>query len=246
MRNHKPDPGQQDHRDIHAISLYSAKDGSPEQPGAQQVVTDLGPVPFQLVADFQVEVGNPAEFLHEPDVSPEERSLFLAIINTPQALNRICRLAVVSNLSEISNCVFERLFMGPDPEDIYESRSIRTSSSGGGAALIALTVVAHIVGLASATLYPLFVTAVSGAGYLAATAKATPILWSLRTARDEEHFLKAKLDRFAYWHGWRTAFQITALVALLWALASASPSDWLTTFKRRARPSDSGGYGSAV
>ena len=121
MRNHKPDPGQQDHRGIHAISPYSAKDGSPEQPGAQQVVADLGPVPFQLVADFQVEVGNPAEFLHEPGVSSEERSLFLAIINTPEALNRICRLAVVSNLSEDSDCVFERLFMGPDPEDIYES-----------------------------------------------------------------------------------------------------------------------------
>jgi hypothetical protein len=91
---------------------------------------------------------------------------------------------------------------------------------GGGLALIALTVVAHFSGLASASLYPLYMAAVSAAGYLAATAKAAPIMWSLRKTRDEEDVLRFKLDRFAYWHGWRTVFQITAFVALLWALAS--------------------------
>jgi hypothetical protein len=91
---------------------------------------------------------------------------------------------------------------------------------GGGLALIALTVVAHFNGLASARLYPLYVAAVSGAGYLAATAKAAPIMWSLRKTRDGEDVLRVKLDRFAYWHVWRTVFQIIAFVALLWALAS--------------------------
>lgn len=120
MRNHKLDSGQQDYRSLHPIPPYSAKDGSPEQPGAQQAA-DTKPVSFQLVADFQVQVENPAEFLREPDVSPEEQSLFLAIINSPEAFNRVCRLAVVSDLSEDSRRVFERLFMGPDPEDIYEA-----------------------------------------------------------------------------------------------------------------------------
>jgi hypothetical protein len=119
MRNHKPDPGQQDRKGIHDISHHSVKGRWPAE--SQQVVTDSRPVPFQLVADFQVEVEKPTEFLHEPDVSPEERSLFLAIINTPEALNRICRLAIVSDLSEDSDRVFERLFMGPDPEDIFEA-----------------------------------------------------------------------------------------------------------------------------
>ncbi len=119
MRNHKPDQGQQDHKEIPDISHHSGKGRWPAE--SQQVVTDSRPVPFQLVADFLVEVEKPAEFLHEPDVSPEERSLFLAIINTPEALNRICRLAVVSDLSEDSDHVFERFFMGPDPEDIFEA-----------------------------------------------------------------------------------------------------------------------------
>lgn len=91
---------------------------------------------------------------------------------------------------------------------------------GGGVVLIVLTVLAHIGGLPSAMRYPLYVAGVSAAGYLAATAKAAPIMWSLRTASDEEPVVKAKLDRFAYWHGWRAVFQIMAFVALLWALAS--------------------------
>jgi hypothetical protein len=44
-----------------------------------------------------------------------------------------------------------------------------------------------------------------------------------RTTPNDGGVLADKLDLFAYWHGWRTAFQIAALVALLWALALRSP-----------------------
>jgi len=116
--DHKPDPGQQARRGIHAISHHSGKGGSPAE--SPQVAAASMPVPFQLVADFQVEVEKPAEYLQETDLSPEERSLFLAIINTPKALNCICRLAIVSELTDDSDRVFNRLFMGPDPEDIFQ------------------------------------------------------------------------------------------------------------------------------
>jgi len=90
---------------------------------------------------------------------------------------------------------------------------------GGGVMLIVLTVVACANGY-TAILYPLYAASLSAVGYLAATAKAAPIMWSLRTAQDEEQVVKQKLDRFAFWHIWRTAFQLLAFGALLWALAS--------------------------
>ena len=68
-----------------------------------------------------MEADNAVEYLRDPDLTPEMRSLFLAIITTPEALNRVCRLAVVSNLTEDSDRVFKGLFMGPFPEDIFES-----------------------------------------------------------------------------------------------------------------------------
>lgn len=54
------------------------------------------------------------------------------------------------------------------------------------------------------------------------TAKAAPIMLSLRRAPDEEALLAAKLDRFAYWHGLRATFQIATFVVLLWALVVAT------------------------
>jgi hypothetical protein len=91
--------------------------------------------------------------------------------------------------------------------------------AGGGIVLIALTIMARLVGQPPAILHPLYAASLAGAGVLASTAKAAPIMWSLRKTSDEEPVLEQKLDRFAYWHGWRTAFQIAAFVALLWALA---------------------------
>jgi hypothetical protein len=90
---------------------------------------------------------------------------------------------------------------------------------GGGLSVIALTVVAYIGGQPASILHPLYVGSLACAGYLGATAKAAPIMWSLKTTPNSEPVLKEKLDRFAYWHGWRTAFQLGAFIALLWARA---------------------------
>ena len=76
---------------------------------------------FQLIADFVVAAEKAAEFLEEPDLNPEERSLLLTVITTPQALNRICRLVIVCDLTEDSERYFKGTFMGPEAEDILDS-----------------------------------------------------------------------------------------------------------------------------
>ena len=90
---------------------------------------------------------------------------------------------------------------------------------GGGLVLIAVMIAAYIDRQPSAILHPLYAASLSAVGYLAATAKAAPIMWSLKSTPDEKQILEQKLDRFAYWHAWRTGFQIVAFFALLWALA---------------------------
>lgn len=122
MPGHQPDPGPQDRRGIHVTSDSSAKDTTPAESKLKLPATSIS-VPFRLVAEFRVEVENAAEFLEEPDLTPQERSLFLAIIDTPEALNRICRLAVVVDLARDldSSRYFERRFMGPESEDIFDS-----------------------------------------------------------------------------------------------------------------------------
>lgn len=92
---------------------------------------------------------------------------------------------------------------------------------GGGIVLIALTVAAHVSRQPSSILRPLYVAALSGLGYLGATAMAAPIMWSLRIPGDSVDVLTLKLDHFAYWHAWRTAFQVAAFIALLWALSQS-------------------------
>ena len=88
---------------------------------------------------------------------------------------------------------------------------------GGGLLLLALTVVAHVTRQPTSLRYPLYAAALASIGYLGATAKAAPIMWSLKKTPDEARLLEHKLDRFAYWHAWRTAFQMGAFIALLWA-----------------------------
>lgn len=88
---------------------------------------------------------------------------------------------------------------------------------GGGALLVALAIVAHLTAQPESLTYPLSVAALAALGYLAATAKAAPIMWSLKTTPDDPRVLEEKLDRFAFWNAWRTVFQLCAFAALLGA-----------------------------
>lgn len=54
--------------------------------------------------------------------------------------------------------------------------------------------------------------------HTAATAKAAPVLLSIKDAPDDEALLSAKLDRFAGFHAVRATFQVLVFFLLLWAL----------------------------
>jgi hypothetical protein len=90
---------------------------------------------------------------------------------------------------------------------------------GGGVLLIALTVVAHVTSQPEGLRYPLYAAGLASVGYLGATARAAPVMWSLRSTPDDPRVLEEKLDRFAFWHAWRTIFQLGAFIALLGAWA---------------------------
>lgn len=51
------------------------------------------------------------------------------------------------------------------------------------------------------------------------TLKAGRVMWSLRKSQDGEKVLTYKLNRFAFWHSFRTAFQISAFILICLALA---------------------------
>lgn len=90
---------------------------------------------------------------------------------------------------------------------------------GGGFLLLALTSFAYFTGQPTSILQPLLLASLCAVGYLGATLKAAPIMWSLRKGQHEESVLDHKLDRFAFWHAWRTLFQLGAFLSLLWALS---------------------------
>jgi hypothetical protein len=69
-----------------------------------------------------------------------------------------------------------------------------------------------------AIMIPLYVSCVFTIAHSLITAKAAPIMLSLKTTRDEELVLKKKLDRFAFWHSFRTVFQVSTFVSWIWAL----------------------------
>jgi hypothetical protein len=59
---------------------------------------------------------------------------------------------------------------------------------------------------------PLFIAAITSVGCIFSTSKAAPIMWSLRNTADDESLLAQKLDRFAFWHSWRTVFQVSTFL----------------------------------
>jgi hypothetical protein len=68
-----------------------------------------------------------------------------------------------------------------------------------------------------AIMIPFYVSCVFTIAHSLTTAKAAPIMLSLKTTRDEESVLKKKLDKFAFWHSIRTIFQMLTFASWLWA-----------------------------
>jgi hypothetical protein len=75
-------------------------------------------LPFRLVADFTIQANAARVFLAQPDLTPQQRSFFTTVLTNPEALNRMCRLAIVSELESLADKWFEGKFEGPDLEDV--------------------------------------------------------------------------------------------------------------------------------
>jgi hypothetical protein len=97
-------------------------------------------------------------------------------------------------------------------------------AAGISAALLVLgtTIATYFVGGSSAVMVSLLLACAGTVAHSICTAKAAPIMLSLRGTPDDDAVLAAKLDRFAFWHGLRTVFQISTFVVLLWALVEAA------------------------
>lgn len=77
---------------------------------------------FRLIADFTVEAKTARTYLQRPEVTPQEHDVFLLILTTPEALNRMCRLAIVSDFEAfLWDRHFDGKFVGPNPTDILDA-----------------------------------------------------------------------------------------------------------------------------
>lgn len=88
--------------------------------------------------------------------------------------------------------------------------------------VLATTIATYFTKSSPAVMVPLLLACAGSVAHSICTAKAAPIMLSLRRTSDEEAILKAKLDGFAFWHGLRATLQISTFVVLLWALVEAS------------------------
>jgi len=87
--------------------------------------------------------------------------------------------------------------------------------------IFATTILAYIQGQPSSVLYPLYTSTLATILASFGTAKAAPIMLSLKNTSNDEQLLKVKLNRFSRWHNFRTIFQIIAFIALIWTLVSS-------------------------
>ncbi|WP_263377452.1 hypothetical protein [Granulicella paludicola] len=74
------------------------------------------PVTFRFFADFDIQI-QPKEL---SGFTKEQRTLLLAIIASPATLRRIARMAVETDLSDITGRQLSRVFEGASNEEILE------------------------------------------------------------------------------------------------------------------------------
>src|SRR5688500_1626856 len=73
-------------------------------------------------------------------------------------------------------------------------------------------VVAYVNDYPDSALVALLIAGFTSAGCIFSTTQAAPVMWSLKKTPDQEKLLTEKLDRFAYWHNWRTLFQLSSFL----------------------------------
>jgi hypothetical protein len=119
MSNRKSEQMHEQKNAIHMVAEKSRQLNA-QDPDVLHALTTKS-VPFQLIADFAVETPTAAEFIRDPGLETEEYRLFMTILTNPEALNRICRLALVCDLHRDGSEYFVETFKGPEPDDILNS-----------------------------------------------------------------------------------------------------------------------------
>jgi hypothetical protein len=88
----------------------------------------------------------------------------------------------------------------------------------GALLLFATTIIGYFQEQPTDILYPLYISTFSTILAFAGTAKAAPVMLSLKNAPNDEGLLKQKLNTFERWNTFRSIFQIISFIALSWSL----------------------------
>ena len=87
--------------------------------------------------------------------------------------------------------------------------------------VFATTIIAYFTTVSYEIMTPLLLAVAGTIAHTLCTAKAAPIMLSLRHTEDDEILLTRKLNQFAFWHNLRALFQFLTFVILVWALIAA-------------------------
>jgi hypothetical protein len=80
------------------------------------------------------------------------------------------------------------------------------------------TLAGYLQNIKSNGLLLLFIASITTIIHFLGTAKAAPVMLSIKNTADDEVVLKKKFDKFENWNGFRACFQFITLVLLLIAL----------------------------
>lgn len=85
---------------------------------------------------------------------------------------------------------------------------------------ITSALLAHLNNQPGSVAFPLLISAITSFGCIISTANAAPVMWSLKKTPNDESLLDQKLNRFAFWHTWRTIFQVLTFLLICLALTA--------------------------
>lgn len=88
--------------------------------------------------------------------------------------------------------------------------------------VIATILAAYSTHAPAAVMLPLYVTGLTTICHTLGSAKAAPIMLSLKHTPDDTKILTTKLNAFARWHAFRAVFQMGTFIALVWTLVIVS------------------------
>lgn len=104
--------------------------------------------------------------------------------------------------------------------DLGNGIAVYAAVGVGAAALTLAAALVELVDLGPVpVVLPMCVAAALSLGHSFTTARAAPVMLSLRIAADDEALLAARLDRFTRWQAARAVLQIATFAATIWAVA---------------------------